>query len=73
MILGEFGTKLNLEFLQIGRVDHALTEHLGVESRGEIIDTPFVDSPKHVGTIEIHPGFLQYTQPWKKYQNVNLG
>ena len=63
MILGEFDTKLNSENLQTGRVDRVLTSHLGVETGNKIIDTPFVYSHKHVGTLGILPSFLQYTQP----------
>ena len=48
----------------------ALTGHLGVESRGKITATPSMDAHEHIGTLGIHLGFLQYTQPWKNYQNV---
>ena len=73
MILGEFGTKLNSKFMQTGCVDRALTGHLGVEYGGEIAKTPSVDGHKHVGTLRILQGYLQYTQSWKNYQNINSG
>ena len=71
MILCEFGTKLCSKFLQIGRVDRALTKHVGVEYRDEIRTTPYLDVHEHIGILRFHPGFLQYTQLWKKYKNVN--
>ena len=51
----------------------ALTGYLGVKSRGEIAATPSVDAYKHVGTLRIHLGCLQYTKHWKNYQNINSG
>ena len=40
-----------------------LTGNLGVEPGSEIAATPFVGSHEHAGTLKIHPGHLQYTQP----------
>ena len=73
MNLGEFGTKPNSELLQTRRVDHALTGHLGVEYEGEIANKPSINTHEHVGTLKICPSCLQYTQPWKNYQNIKLG
>ena len=73
MILGEFGKKQYSKSQQTGCVDYSLTGHLGVKFGGEITSTPSLDAHKHVVTLRIHPGFLQYTQPWKNYQNINSG
>ena len=47
-----------------------MNRHLEVESGGEITATPFMGPHEHAGTLRIHPGDLQHTQPWRNYQNV---
>ena len=67
MFLGKFGTKMCSKILQIGYIDRALTRHVGVESRCEIANTPFVVVHEQVDILIFLPDHLQHTEPRRNY------